>query len=131
MCVFRLFLIARYIIIVLTSCKPCQSIVIDIESQGINTSDRYIDPQIELIAIEQQGVINILTDNVGTALIGNLCKFICHDNAFALRGGRGLCDPELVFVSLHFGFQVHEFVWKQVGLWNEVEVLLTVNFTHL
>lgn len=49
--------------VIRVTCKPHQTLVIDIYFQRVKASDKNIKPQIELQAIDQQRVVNVPTDN--------------------------------------------------------------------
>jgi hypothetical protein len=40
-----------------------EALFVNVDSQGINAHKCYVNPQIELVTIEQHGIINVLTNN--------------------------------------------------------------------
>lgn len=58
----------------------------------------------------------------------NLAKIIGHKNATALRACCRFADPQLIFVLLHFFFQVNKLVWQNERFGNEREVFSSMKF---
>ena len=110
-------------LLVFASREPCQALFINVEAQRIHTSYCNVDPQIEFETIDQQWVLNILTDHGLLLSMRYLSQTICQEDTPALRAGRRLDNPVLVRIALHLVFQEHELVWQDERLWNESKLV--------
>lgn len=96
-----LFLVATHYIVVLACCKTGKAIFKDIQPQWVDGSKRHIHPQVKFEAIEQQGIVDVLTHDVRSSLLGDFSKLISDYDAFALTRCGRLGNPELLFIFLH------------------------------
>lgn len=67
-----LLLIPNQIIVIFSSGESCQAIFINVESEGINTGNGNVNSQIEFEAIEKEWIIDVLTDDMRGAFLGDL-----------------------------------------------------------
>ena len=73
-------------LIILLSGEACQSIFIDVETERVDRSQGDIDPQIELITVDQQRVIYVFA-NYHRCALRDLVDVLCYKDALALRRG--------------------------------------------
>jgi len=62
--------------------------------------------------------------------MGDVSKVISNEDTATLRARGWLDDPLLLWIALHILFQVNDFVRQYVGLWDEAEVLGSVNLSQ-
>ena len=101
MCELRLLFVSRQVIVILSCCKPSQAVFIYVQAKGVNASERHIDSEVEFETIEEQGIVDVLTHDVGGPLLWDLCQLVCNDYTLPLGGGRWLSDPKLLLIFLH------------------------------
>ena len=65
------------------TCKSRQAVIININSERIYACYQYVDPQVELNAVYQQRILNILTDHQ-LLIQGNLRDLVNDEYAHAL-----------------------------------------------
>lgn len=67
-----MFLVASQVVIVFPGRESSQPVLINVETQGIDRGDGHVDAQVELEAVEEQGVVDVLTHYMGGALLRDL-----------------------------------------------------------
>ena len=118
--------------VVLLRCKPGQAFLVDIYPEGVDGSEGDIDPQIPLVAVNQQWVLNVLLDQA-RGLAGtprNLIERGDYLDSFALTTCLRLQDPKLVPILAHFMLQLLVLLGAVVRGWHEVEVFVSVEGLH-
>ena len=99
-----LFLVASQVVIVFACRETSEPVLVDVETQGIDRGDGHVDAQVELEAVEEQGVVDVLTHYMGGALLRDLCELVRNYDTLALRGGCWFGYPKFIFVFFHFCF---------------------------
>ena len=84
MYVFLLHQVATLALVILLRGEACQSVLVDVDAQRIDRREGHVNAQIELVAIDQQGFANVLTDDHGGAL-GDVVDVLGDEDAFSLR----------------------------------------------
>lgn len=97
----RLLFVSRQVIVIFTCCKASQAVFIYVQAKGIDASERHIDSEVELETIEEQGIVDVLTHDVGGPLLWDLCQLVCNDDTLPLGGCSRLRDPKLLLIFLH------------------------------
>lgn len=67
-----MFLVASEVVIVFPCRETSEPVLINIKSQGINRGNGHVDAQVKFEAIEEQGVVDVLTHYMGGALLRDL-----------------------------------------------------------
>ncbi len=98
--VFLLTQISIFALIVFLSCESGQTILVDVESERIDTSHRYINAQVKFVAINQQRLVDILADDHRRSS-WNLGDVLGDEDAFALRSRSRFADPRFVRLFTH------------------------------
>ena len=115
--------------------EPGQSLFVYINSKWLIRGYNYIDSEIKLVTVDKKWIRYVARDDrslIHVQLIQRLNKA----DAFALGGIGWLDDPDIAlrFRNLQFLIvcvEVVKFVWKDVSVGNEIEVLPTEFFLHL
>ena len=120
---------------VLLGCKSGQTFFEDVNPQWIDACHEDIDPQIKLVAVDEERVGNIPRNDREIVNI-DLCNVINDVNAASSRHVSGLDDPQvalgiLILKLLEMIVEVAEFIWDDVGVRKEVKVLLSKLLLHL
>lgn len=130
MCVLGLLLVSMEGVCILAGCEPREAIFVDVEAQGVDAGDRDVDSEVELEAVEEQGIVDVLTHYVRGAFLGNLTQLVSYNYSLALGGCSWLSYPQLVFVPFHLSLEIHKFIRQQERFRYEIEVLLAMDLSH-
>lgn len=85
------------------SSKSDQPILVNVKSERVHTGQRHVDPQIELEAVDEEGIGDVLThEYVRDFLVENHLDIICDVNSLALRGSIRLANVKFLAVALAF-----------------------------
>lgn len=112
--------------------KTCESLLEDVNFKRLVPRDDYVDPQVKLVAIDQQWVRDVLGDH--TRLVNVHIVDVVHDvDASALARVSRLNDPNvflaLVLLELLVVIvKVAKFIGKDVGVGCEIEGSLSKSF---
>ena len=71
--------------IVRFACKPHEAFIVDIHFERVKVGHQNVKPQVEFQAVNEQGVVNVTTNNLGFGHHLKLRKVIYHVDALALR----------------------------------------------
>jgi hypothetical protein len=115
--------------LVFASGEPDQTFVINVNSQGIHTSESDVDSQIELVTIKSQRVLDVLATNVHFVLLGDLRDLVRHDDATAAAVRVRFANPHFVGLTFYVLFEVHELLGQNVSFRDKTEVFSTVHFS--
>ena len=115
--------------------KPRQTLFIDVDSERLVARHYYVDPQVELVSVDQQRVRDVAGDDGCVINVQLIQGFYQVDAAAARRIGR-LDDPDVSLwlrlpQFLEMSMEVVEFIWKNVSLGDEVKLLSTKTLLHL
>ena len=50
--------------------KPDQAVPVDVDSEGVEAGDEHVQPHVELVAVDQEGLLDVSLDDGG--LLGRL-----------------------------------------------------------
>jgi len=122
--VLLLFQISVSTATVLLGGEPGQSIFVDVYSKRVNAGKRNVDSEIELIAVYQQRIVDVLT---GYHLLSrrDVVVVLGDKYAFALGTRCWFDDPLSLRVFCHLFFKSDHFVWQQKGQGEKFEMLVT------
>ncbi len=77
--------------------EPCQAVLENVDSQRIVTGNANVDTHVEFEAINQQRIVNVLTDHHWLLLfLQDLFRLVREPDAFALRLVARFYDVPLV-----------------------------------
>lgn len=99
---------------VLSSCKSCEAVLVHVDPQRVYARDSDVDSEVELQAIDQERIRDVMTgDHVLASHLMYHFRILVRDNdSLALRLACWLEDPELVWFSLHMKLELLDFFWK-------------------
>ena len=114
--------------------KAGKAFLMNIDAQGLVASYAHIDTQVELVAVDQQRVRNVLADHGGLIHV-DVVDVVNNVDALALAVVRGLDDPHvlLAFVLLQLlvvVVEVAEFFGQDVSVGSHVESRLPKLLLH-
>lgn len=110
-------------LVVLLSGKAGQAVLVNVDSEWIDGGQGDIDPQVKLVAVDQQGLANVLTHDHLCAL-RNLIDVLSDEDAFALRRCRWLADPGHFWLRDHRLLQLNHLVWQNERFGKKFEMSL-------
>ena len=110
--------------VVLLSCETREAIFVNVQSKWIDRGKRDVHSQVKFVAIDEQRLVHVLTDDHRGAL-WNLSDVLSYEDALALRGRSRLADPRLVWLLGHRVLQLDHLIWQNERLGKEFEMLLT------
>ena len=87
--------------IIFRGSKSGQPLLINVEFERVDRCDCHIDSEVELEAVEEQWIIDILRDYIRLLFVRYVINLVCHENATALRRGRWLYDPHFRTITFH------------------------------
>ena len=86
--------------------KPGQPLVVNVDPQGVDARQQDVNPQIELVVVDEEGVADVLADHrplqlvvVGICGLLELAWIFYEVDAFPLRALGGLNDPAIVWLA--------------------------------
>ena len=85
MCVLRLLCVSNARVVVLNRCEPRQPFFVNVNSKRVDASQRHINPQVELVTVEEQRIGDILAHYLLVSFaVGNFRDFIRHNDSLSL-----------------------------------------------
>ena len=94
-------LIPGNILSILNSCKPNQSLLIDINSQRIDAHQSDVYPEIKLVAIQEHRLVEVLAHDATLLQVGDVQVVVRYEDALALGARARLHYVVLAWVGLH------------------------------
>lgn len=113
----------------LLSCEAHQAFVLQLHFQRLDRRDYHLDPQVEFEVVDEQGVVDVLREDVLRAVF-EVRYLVGEEDAFALRLVGGFANLPLVGVFEHVLGQHATFVGQHVGEGDEVEGLQPLGLLH-
>lgn len=90
--VFLLTKVTIAALVILLSGETSQTVFVDIHSQWINRSQGHIDSHVKFVAIYEQRLADILTDDCLCSW-WDLINILSDENALSLTGGSRFANP--------------------------------------
>ena len=109
---------------ILLSRKTRKPILVDIEAQRINRCQGNVNAQVKLVAVNQERLTDVLTDNRLYAF-GYLVDIVRDEDAFTLRRGSRLADPGHVWLGSHRVLQLDHLSGQDESLGEKFEMPFT------
>lgn len=117
-----------------------ESLVVDVDLQGIEICNEHIESQVEFQAVDKERVLYVPADDQ-RFILGDLRDVVDHEDALPLRAGLGLDDPQILYVVMAILdlllprgeclLKFRELIWENVGLWQEIKVIFAELLLHL
>ena len=83
--------------VILLRSEAYQAIFVNVEAQRVDRGDRHVEPEIELVPVDQERFAHILTDDQLSS-IGDLVHILSDEDTLALRAGGRFADPAFLGV---------------------------------
>lgn len=115
---------------ILNSRQPHQSLLINVNPQWIDAHERHINSQVEFVAVEEQGVVDVFANDTTLLQRRHILKIIRQKYALSLRAGAGLHNIIPIRITLHCLLQLRQLMRQHEGLRHEIVVLGAVLFSH-
>lgn len=114
--------------------KASKTFLEHVNAQRLVASDAHIQPQVELMTVDEERVCNVLRNN--RSFVNIYVVDIIHQvNTFALTGVCGLDDPDILLAFMLLQLlvvivKVTELVGQNVGVRHKVEGAFSVPLLH-
>ena len=118
---------------ILAGSKTSQAFFEDVDAQRMDASDNGIYAQVELVAVQEKRVMDVLADDVvGSTTAVLLIDFlnpVRYEDSTTLCLGCRLEYPLFQRILSHILLQVLVFIRQNVSLREELEVFMAMNFS--
>ncbi len=114
---------------ILSGCKAHQSLVVHVDAQRADWSNRNIYPQIKLKFVHCEGVRDVVTHNCWL-VFWDISRLVCYEDTLTLSHVRWLTDPALIRPVIHVAMQLIGLFGQDVSSRPKIEVMLTMCILH-
>lgn len=129
MCILIWF-IASDELSILDCCQTNKAFLVDVDSQWIDAHECHIYTEVKLVAIQEQGVVNVLRDDGWLLCVAEFVVVVCYEDSSSLGWWTRFEYVVSLWVGRHSLLQLRQLMRKDVGKWHKREVLWSMLLSH-